>query len=418
MGTIKNKNLIKYSLHISILLIIVGSLVYAVSYYMGFPLRGGIISKLVNIGVVFIIFLLALLVVVSTKKYINFLPTSIFITLIFFSLIISILRNSIVEYIPTLLRFLSYFSIFYIGYLYRINLGYDKTIKLLKVFVWLNIAICISFSFLEFALNDIQYLNSAYRLAGPFKGHQLAFALYLFVLIIIFNELYLFKSKSALKNLISLLISSALIFLLVMTHSRALMVILVLVYFAYYFIRIKSVSSFLKVFLLIFIACFTIYNVIVYTDVSPRLRRLIVSENAFNDPSTLERFDIIEKSISHASKLDLVIGVGLGGFNQFYYEATGLLGKAAHNNYLLFLIEGVAFGLLLYLLFQISFILYLIKTSRKSISSLTKISFLLFLGVEILSFLLNNYYFYCSELVVWILLGFNIANNRVQAKID
>ena len=49
-------------------------------------------------------------------------------------------------------------------------------------------------------------------------------------------------------------------------------------------------------------------------------------------------------------------GIGLGGFNEFFYLATKHTDVAAHNDYLLMLVEGGVISLIIYLYIQIKIV--------------------------------------------------------------
>ena len=42
---------------------------------------------------------------------------------------------------------------------------------------------------------------------------------------------------------------------------------------------------------------------------------------------------------------------------------------------------------------------------------------MLFFGITVMSFLLNNYYFYCSELLVWSFIGGYLAERKYEKNI-
>ena len=88
-----------------------------------------------------------------------------------------------------------------------------------------------------------------------------------------------------------------------------------------------------------------------------------------------------------------------------------------HNNYLLFYTEGGYIALGLYLLFQLVLGLNLIRNIRKRPGELARPTFMLFFGITVMSFLLNNYYFYCSELLVWSFIGGYLAERKYEKNI-
>ena len=113
----------------------------------------------------------------------------------------------------------------------------------------------------------------------------------------------------------------------------------------------------------------------------------------------------MENSLNNIKGVFQYIGIGIGGFQQFYYDITGRDAVAAHNNYLLFYIEGGYISLIAYILFQVTLGASIIKRLRISNSPIVGITFFFFMGITVMSFLLNNYYFYCSETMVWSSIG-------------
>ncbi|MGC6728075.1 hypothetical protein ACP0GO_26650, partial [Escherichia coli] len=57
------------------------------------------------------------------------------------------------------------------------------------------------------------------------------------------------------------------------------------------------------------------------------------------------------QSYEHLDVNDLIYGIGLGGFNHFYYKISGEIGVAAHNDFFLFFVEGGVIALFFYCLF-------------------------------------------------------------------
>jgi O-antigen ligase len=134
------------------------------------------------------------------------------------------------------------------------------------------------------------------------------------------------------------------------------------------------------------------------------------------DGSTLTRIYIISESLSHLSFLDKIIGIGLGGFNEYFYQITGRIGHAAHNIYLQLFVEGGWIGLTLFVLLQIM-VIFRFKENYKRTDSrdkklLIELGLALFLGIEVLGFLLNAHYFYQSQILFMLILGYIISKTK------
>lgn len=105
------------------------------------------------------------------------------------------------------------------------------------------------------------------------------------------------------------------------------------------------------------------------------------------------------------------MGIGLGGFNEFFFLATKVKDIAAHNDYLLMLVEGGVVSLILYLYIQYRVVVDILK-SKHVRHNLIKLTFVLFFGIEILGFLLNGYYFYQSKILIFIILAYFYASKQ------
>lgn len=90
---------------------------------------------------------------------------------------------------------------------------------------------------------------------------------------------------------------------------------------------------------------------------------------------------------------------------------------AAHNNYLLFLIETGYIGLVLYLLFQAVLFRTLLRDLRRRRDSFARAAMLVFIGVHVMSFLLNNFYFFTTELIIWAVYGMSMSDRSENQSI-
>ncbi|MEE1975181.1 O-antigen ligase family protein [Maribacter cobaltidurans] len=230
--------------------------------------------------------------------------------------------------------------------------------------------------------------------------------MFLVILIILWIEYFLVPKK----NLFTFIGFLLLFYLFFNTHSRMPLAFLFLSFLAYYFFKEKRAFKFLKSLMMILLVFFGLYLLVAKTDVSPRLKKLVVSENAFKDPSSNTRFVIIENSVLEMTTFEKTIGIGLGGFNDFYFGISNKDGVAAHNNFLLFFAEGGIIGLFLFIVYQIVLFRTLFRFIRKPPIIDQKVNYqrMIFVSVfllEICSFLLNNYYFFTSQTIVFILIG-------------
>jgi O-antigen ligase len=287
--------------------------------------------------------------------------------------------------------------------------GLDVFNKKMKIFTLALFLIACGFGFYEALFMEIRFMNGAYRYSGSFLKHPLANSMFLVMIIILWFEFYVAPKKSFL-NVIGLLL---LFYLFINTHSRMPLVFLFISFFMYYFLKEKRIIRFLKVIVSITIILISLYFLVTKTEISPRLRTMALSEKSFKDPSTNTRFVIIVNTISEMDTFEKIVGIGLGGFNNFYERITGKDGVAAHNNFLLFFAEGGIIGLILFLFYQLVIVFALFKFIRKPPIIRGQINYrrLIFVSIflmEICSFLLNNYYFFTSQTIVFILVGLSI----------
>ncbi|MFD2186228.1 O-antigen ligase family protein [Aquimarina celericrescens] len=264
----------------------------------------------------------------------------------------------------------------------------------------------------EIINGKVLFMNGAYRLSGGFYKHPLAYGLYTLAIFILWTELKTVKAKG-IKKYYNAVISILLFAIFMNTHSRMLQVALILSYSTYFLLKQRHVLKIMYTILGVIALGVISYNVVMHTNISPRLRYAFKS---IDDPSSNERVRIINNSIKNLDTFDLTFGIGLGKFSSFYMEATNETkkkGVAAHNNYLLFLVESGILGLLLFLFYQFLLMLKsIIKIRAYPKDSLIRLSFIFIFIYEILSFLLNNYYFYQIESLVWIFMAVILYKNE------
>ncbi|WP_370088960.1 O-antigen ligase family protein [Ekhidna sp.] len=333
---------------------------------------------------------------------------------------VSVIGNPIRDYVPSLIRYLIYIGVFNLFYTIHLNRDWNHTGRIVRAFIYTGIFISLFFGFLEIATGQVEYLNEDYRVAGPFKFHQLAYAMFLFCIMISTDFIIIRKSRSVLRKIFFGILWMLMFYLFVRTGSRAMFVILFITYFVVFFFAFKSLK---KRFLLITAFCIIALAgafAILQLNISPRLKTLFVSKDVGTDSSTASRIAIHMNAFEAFKKESKVYGIGMGAFTRFYKNATGADDIAAHNNYLLFLIEGGVIGLILFLGHQI----YMFKWLKKSIHSefdsqnIVKVAFALFVGIDVLGFLQNNYYFTESEAIIWCFYGLAFAEIRKHKRVQ
>lgn len=390
-------------------IVALGCSIYAICYYSNTLEYAQLLNLLLYVCVA-IIGGIALFINRKLLSRFSFLLVGSAFLWMFFS---GVLQNSFIQVFPSACRYFAYLAIANLSYLYVVEYGVASFIQVHKRFLIYFITLSLFWGTIEIISGDIDYLNGAYRFAGSFKKHQLATALFIYVLLVLYAE-FILKYK---KRFIIFSVYFVLLGFLVATQSRALLGIFLIVHFLYYLFQIKSVKRLFLLGIGSVVVLGAFYYIVVYTDAMPRYKSMVVGDHGIYDASTLERLDIMYDSINNLKGGHKVSGIGLGGFEAFYRNITGREDVAAHNNYLLFYIEGGFIALGLYLLFQIILGMNLIKNVRRKQGKLTRPTFMLFFGITIMSFLLNNYYFYCSELLVWSFIGGYLAECKYEKNI-
>ncbi|MFR7823588.1 MAG: O-antigen ligase family protein [Odoribacter splanchnicus] len=242
-----------------------------------------------------------------------------------------IFQNSISQVLPSACRYFAYLIFANLSYLYVLQNGVDAFIRINKKFLVYFVILSLFWGIVEIISGDIDYLNGAYRFAGSFKKHQLATALFIYVLLVLYREFFL-KHK---KKIFSFCVYFILLGFLVATQSRAVLGIFFIVHFLYYLFRVRSIRKLISLAAGAILVIGIIYYAIVYTDFMPRYKTMLIGDKGIYDASTLERLDIMYNSIDNLKGEHKIWGIGLGGFESFYNSITGRQDVAAHNNYML-----------------------------------------------------------------------------------
>lgn len=326
-------------------------------------------------------------------------------TLLFWMVAVSVFRNSPDEWIPSATRYTLYLLVLLASY-HSTLVGRFNELDFRRI-CQAALAIGVIAGLAELLIFGPKYVNGAFRISGHFPGHYLAYSLYLFVPLV-YVSFDLIRSFSW-GNFV---LWSAGVFLLFGGHSRVLMVMFLFSLFAPVVVYSRGVFAKLWYVGLLAAIMVAFLLVVINTDYFPRLREFAEFEEL--DSSTSLRLFIWSLSLKSASIIDLVVGIGAGGFNEFFGEASGMWEVAAHNDYFLVLIEGGVFSLALYLIYQGLVVLKMIRVSRSHAEStpILYAAFSCFFTFEIAGFLLNVHYFYQSEVLLCLLLGFFFGSLR------
>ena len=229
----------------------------------------------------------------------------------------------------------------------------------------------------------------AERVAGPYYLHASGYSLFLVTTL----PILIYKiSKEGLSFFRFICLITGL-FILLRTGSRAgligFLISSILVY------RKRIFNKYTILFLFISLVSFRSQLLEFFFD-NPLLKRFVyLFENGIFDASSNERAEIIIRSINGLDSIQRFYGVGIGYFDNFQESIVGEK-IAAHNNFLLFFIEG---GLFLLIFFIIHLVWIAVKISKVKDINKRKLLVLLFLNIELFGIINNNLYYYIPYLI-------------------
>ena len=383
--------------------ILLSSSIYAITYYSHIEDT----ARLLNIAFCVPVWGILLLFFPKSLKIKSFSFIMVSFSILWMSFW-GILYNSITQILPTLVRYSLYLLCACFAYTYVLRYNNKSFLRTIRCFLYPFIIISVFWALYEVVTGQVEYLNGAYRLSGSFKHHQLAAALFYYVLMILYGGMYL-KPHYSVGRLLVLLILASLLFA---TQSRALLAISLIVALLYVYTGVKSAKVFVITMCITGLVFVIAYYVVFFTEALPRFKESFTMDEGEYDNSTMTRIWIVENTLENIQGLKLLTGIGIGGFELFYKNITGEGEVAAHNNYLLFYAEGGLPALVSYILFQVAFVRDVFISVRHNPTIINIVTFFLFLGITLFSFMLNNYYFYCSEIIVWLFYGAYYAERK------
>ncbi|WP_422361175.1 O-antigen ligase family protein [Reichenbachiella sp.] len=391
-----------------VILMIASSTIYSLTFFVGLTNE----VKLIRFLILILFFGVGISFLFYKKKMLWNASIASFVCLLFVGSITTILLNEPREYLPSLTRYVLYILTANVFFMLSSTIGSKKINLFFKRLAQLFLTISILFGFHEILTGQVEYINGDFRVAGPFKKHQLAFAMFLFVNLVLHVEFNLRMEKNNIRKVFNYILFLLSFYLLLRTGSRALIIIFFLSYFALHIFNAKSFRYIFKTILTGILIASMFVAIVATTNISPRLKYMFTSGETIYDPSTMTRILIITNSIGAFEREYWPFGIGIGGFNNFYLNTTGRDHVAAHNNYLLFLIESGIIGLIIFLIYQIVTFYIFLKLVRRKPNAITRSAFLLYIGIDVLCFLQNNYYFFTQESIVWMIYGVAFYLNR------
>lgn len=390
-------------------------LIFTILIFLGsiaYPVGNDVYEKEINLLIVLFGNASLIFVLIASRVKIP-KPSNVFLVFIWCLVsmsMISIVKNSVIDLLPSLNRYLLYILVFLTTYKLSVNDQIHEPF-IMKILVFCIIVGSLS-GFIEILTDNVRFVNGAYRVAGNFNHHHLGYALYLYVPLICIGSFLMVHRKV---GVIIIWVVGFIFFSL--SQSRSLLLLLVVSLGFVYWVRKRGIFKKVIYLVVVFSIFITFLFVVYTTSLFPRLKELLVLGAV--DPSTQLRFYILTKTISGMENIDILIGVGLGGFNSFFYQLTGMAEIAAHNDYLLMFTEGGFFAAFMYMLLQYSIIKKLFEydycKNNGSVYLLLS-SIVLFLFLEVCGFLLNAHYFYQSQIIVYLVLGFTLGKEKMESK--
>lgn len=269
------------------------------------------------------------------------------------------------------------------------------------------------------------FINGASRVSSTLAHSHLAFAFFLMTMGL------LLLSFRSLNITVKLFILSAFALMLA-THSRLTLVALVfsLGWLVWMQRRIRIIIGFIILLIPLLFAASTLRSQLVgrYTYVLTINQSVLqrIPENAYQYSWSERGVDtsVLLRLQTHyigweAFKESPWTGYGFGSFVPMYEAATSRPDVAAHNDYLLYLVETGIFGVGFYLALQILLVWMLIRHSKKRSQEtryLTTAVAATYVAVNIFTFLSNAYYFFEIQLWIWMAIGMAIGLIRLDAQ--
>lgn len=352
---------------------------------------GQTVNNIFRFGVVFSILLMISGRLFFLRKTKVPKVTVVLFAFVAYSLLIGVLKNPPVSYIPTGVRWLIYFSCVVLFF----NL--KGSLHLLRKYYLITFLVYTCSAFLDTVSGRIMDINSAIRVVGSVgSAPGLAAAIYVSAIGCLFFNLR--KPK----NLLFIIFTATTSILLTKTRfilvSFTLVVVLYLALVAEKGVRFKIIVS-----ILVLLAGMTVYMI----NSSDIMQRLIISTaDLESDSSSLFRLLILNTLWENFRGWDLITGLGLGYFPVWFKNMTGQEGVAPHFEIVGILTEAGLIGVILYLVGLLRILVrgyrYCIKTSNEGLFYLTA---LLLLSMQTSLQFANPTYFYQVMIPVFLTVG-------------
>lgn len=277
----------------------------------------------------------------------------------------------------------------YILYLLGLIILREKIVFLLIKYIEQILFIFLTVGVIQAITGDTYTVNMSDRVAGPYYFHASGYSLFLVTTL----PILIYKISNEGLSFFRFICLITGLFILLRTGSRAgLLGFLISVILVY---RKKIFNKY--TILVLFISLVSLRSQLLefFFD-NPLLKRFVyLFKNGIFDASSNERVEIVIRSINGLDSLQSFFGIGIGYFDNFQESIVGER-IAAHNNFLLFFIEG---GLFLLIFFIIHLVWIAVKISKVKDINKKKLLVLLFLNIELFGLINNNLYYYIPYLI-------------------
>ena len=320
--------------------------------------------------------------------------------------LLSILQNDFIQVLPTAARYLLYLNMFFIG----VQMGpetYKVANKYIKNGMYFFLYLIIISIALQFLTESAIFKNSANRYSGYYGEYASGFSL-LASLVTIY-----FATRKDMPFMQKFGIVLILCFVIGLSETRAIFVgTVALSSYAFY---IQSQSKH-KIFILVSMVVSLLF--VTYAVLSGQMLSRMSILFSGDDTSAMFRLFITNVVFSNFRSDDIYFGIGIGGFNEYFYSLTGFENIAVHNDLLLFVVEAGILGIIFYIYFFLLMPLFRVIIAFLSEDKRDIGGVIIFIGGGALSFLHNPLYYYQSFMFAVLLYGMYCGNNKERRPLE
>lgn len=253
-----------------------------------------------------------------------------------YMLAISVMRNAPDAWVPATIRWATYLMVFLIAFSLR-----DSERLLFRV-VAISTVIYLAQILSDMATGRMIFLNSMYRAYGA-VGSPIGLASTLYVLLLFWHSRIIATRGALVPTLISLAVVAGIFF----TGTRSTFALASVATALALVLSRRSVVT--RATYIVMIAAISIVGIAYLLIDSPLMQRILrATTDVDADASTSFRLWMLQVIRFNADPLDIVMGVGLGGFPDWFEAATGVPNVGPHYEIVWLIMEGGVAGTLIY----------------------------------------------------------------------